>query len=379
MEFRNALTILFSNIGYVVKLLLWIIISLIITAAVGAAIIIPLWRVFAATTDVVALWNVFMSTVGSVWNGSVNLRVAVFDLVPQIVDVLRALSSNAGAMTGLVFTGILLYAIYSFLIGMSYFTTADIINKLMASNLRFGFASNMALNFKKACRFSFSRLLIALPLDLVCFVLGVFLAYGLFGVIKLFTLPIILIIGVLFCTLRSLLFSGWLPRILHHPEERIFTSFSRSFTSVKANIGGLFKSYFVTFSCVYLMAAVLTVPTGGIMLILLPSIYYFLLRAVELVGYYKTRHLSFYVDRSTVVDTMEYGYRASNIDCNRCINADCKNCTNAPAEGVKDDGSEIAIGGVSTDESVTNDNFTGEEQGTENAAADTEVNENDID
>lgn len=32
MEFRNALTILFSNIGYVFKIMLWIIISLIITA-----------------------------------------------------------------------------------------------------------------------------------------------------------------------------------------------------------------------------------------------------------------------------------------------------------------------------------------------------------
>ncbi|MDE7372721.1 MAG: hypothetical protein K2N18_01520 [Clostridia bacterium] len=360
MEFRNALTILFSNIGYVVKIMLWIIISMIITAAVGAAIIIPLWRVFAATTDVVALGDILMSTVRSVWDGSVNLRVAVFSLVPQILDVLRALSTNAGAMTGLVFTGILLYAIYSFLIGMSYFTTADIINKLMASNLRFGFASNMALNFKKSCRFSFSRLLIALPIDLVCFVLGVLLAYGLFTVIKLFTLPIILIIGVMFCTLRSLLFSGWLPRILHHPEERIFTSFSRSFTSVKSNIGGLFKAYFVTFSCVYLMAAVLTVPTGGLMLLLLPSIYYFLLRAAELIGYYKTKHLSFYVDRSTVVDTMEYGYRASNIECSRCMNTGCKNCPSAPVEDVKENDAQEEQGVENTDSNIEeNENIIG--------------------
>lgn len=357
MEFRNALTILFSNIGYAVKIMLWIIISLIITAAVGAAIIIPLWRVFASTTDVVALGGAFMATVRSVWDGSVNLRVAIFALVPQLLDVVRALSTNAGAMTGLVFTGILLYAIYSFLIGISSFTTADIINKLMASNLRFGFASNMALNFKKSCRFSFSRLLIALPIDLVCFVLGVLLAYGLFTVIKLFTLPIILIIGVMFCTLRSLLFSGWLPRILHHPEERIFTSFSRSFTSVKSNIGGLFKAYFVTFSCVYLMAAVFTMPTGGIMLLLLSSIYYFLLRAAELIGYYKTKHLSFYVDRSTVVDTMEYGYRASNIECIRCMNTACGNCSSAPARSAEKNGLE-------------------EEQGEEDAATDIEESEN---
>ncbi|MCM1306702.1 MAG: hypothetical protein NC037_03750 [Bacteroides sp.] len=335
MEFRNALTILFTNIGYVVKILLWIIISLIITAAVGAAILIPLWKVFASTTDVVALGNVLMQTVKSVWSGSLNLRVAIFDLVPQIIGVLRALASNPAAMTGLVFTIILLYAIFSFLAGMSFYTVADIINKLMASNLRFGFASNMALNFKKCCRFSFARLLIALPIDLVCFVIGVFLAYGLFTVIKLFTLPIILIIAILFCTLRSMLFSGWLPRILHHPEERLFTSFSRSFTFVKSNFGELFKAYFLMFVCVYLIAAVFSVPTGGIIILVLPSIYYFLSRAVELVGYYRTKHFSFYVDRSTVVNTVEYGYR--DRDCSRCINLDCENCSNAPAKEDSED------------------------------------------
>ncbi len=327
MEFRNSLTILFSHIGYVLKIMVWIIISLIITAAVGAAILIPLWRVLAASTDAVMWAGELKDILTSVWNGTVNMRVAVFDLVPTAVSFVKTLTTNAGAFTGLVFALIFLYSLYSFVMGLSYYTIADIINKLMASNLRFGFASNMAMNFKKCCKYSFCRLLITLPIDICCFAIGIFIAYGLFSVAGLFTFPIMLILVILFCSLRALLFSGWLPRTLYHPEERMYTSFSRAFTFVRTNLGGLFKAYFVTFSCVYLLASVLTVPTGGLILLVMPSIYYFLLRAVELVGYYKTKGYSFYLDGSTVVNTVEYGYRAPNQEeCNACEKPNCDGC-----------------------------------------------------
>ncbi len=313
MEFRNALTILFSNIGYVLKILLWILISVVITAAVGAAIMVPLWKaMLAALPSIGALVSDLLNTLTTVWNGTINLRVAIFDIVPQVVEILKTICSNPGLATALVFSLVFLYALYLFLMGLSYYTIGDIINKLMASDLRFGFASNMALNFKKCCRYSASRLLISLPIDLFGFVTGIFIAYGLFTVVGVFTLPIMLILVVLFCSCKALLFSGWLPRTLFHPEERVLISFTRAFPCVKANLGGLFKAYCVTFSCVYLLASVFTVPTCGLILLVLPSIYYFLLRAVELIGYYKTKGYSFYVDSTTVVNTVQYGFRADN-------------------------------------------------------------------
>ena len=47
-------------------------------------------------------------------------------------------------------------------------------------------------------------------------------------------------------------------------------------------------------------------------MLVVPSFNYFLLRLVELVGYYKMNGLSFYTDAITVVDTVEFGYRAEN-------------------------------------------------------------------
>lgn len=298
--------------GYVLKLLAWLLISMLITAAVGAAILIPIWDALVSTTDVQTIVNGIFNIVREMWNGGLHLRVAIYDIVPRAIDLLKEISTQAGLATALAFSGIFLYMLYSFVMGLSYYTIADIINKLMSANLRFGFASNMALNFKKCCRYSFSRLIISLPIDLIAVVIGISMAYGLLSLVGVFSLAIMLVIGVLFFSGKALLFSGWLPRILHHPEERIFTSFSRAFPFVKANLGGLFKSYIITFSVTYLLAAAFTVPTCGIITLLLPSIYYFLLRAVELVGYYKTKGFKFYADSSTVVNTVEFGFRLSN-------------------------------------------------------------------
>ncbi len=297
--------------GYVLKILMWILISLLITAAVGAAVLIPIWRVLASTTAVQTIASGIFNTAGEIWNGGLHMRVAIYDLVPRLLNMLEEIATNPAIATGLAFAVLFLYMLYSFIMGLSYYTIADIINKLMSANLRFGFASNMALNFKRCCRYSFAKLLISMPIDILAVVLGILLAYGLLSVVGVFALAIMIVVGVLFFSLKALLFSGWLPRVLHHPEEKLFISFTRAFPFVKANLGGLFKAYVITFGCVYLLASVFTVPTCGLIMLILPSIYYFLLRAVELVGYYKTKGFSFYADSTTVVNTVDYGFRFS--------------------------------------------------------------------
>ena len=98
--------------------------------------------------------------------------------------------------------------------------------------------------------------------------------------------------------------------MIFHPEESVYTSFTRSLMYVKSNVGGLFKSYAVTFTIVYLCTMTFAIPTGGLMSLILPSMYYFMLRAIELIGYYKTKGFSFYTDATTVINTVEYGFRA---------------------------------------------------------------------
>ena len=300
--------------GYAVKIFLWILICVLITAAIGVAIVLPVWDAINATTDVATHISALEAAIKSVWDGSNSMRGAFSSGMTEVQNVLADLGSNAGITTGLAFIGVFLYAFYCFLFGLSYYALADIINNIMASNLKFGLASNMALNFKKCVKYSLCRLVITLPIDLVFFMIIASIVFGLFRFIGFFVLPISLVVAIVICSLRATLFAGWLPRLLFHPEERVFTAFTRSLTYVKSNVSGLFKSYAVTFTIVYLFSTTFAIPTGGLMSILLPSLYYFILRAIELIGYYKTKGFSFYTDATTVINTVEFGYRAEQQD-----------------------------------------------------------------
>lgn len=311
MEFKYSISILFSHLSYALKLLLWILISLLLTFALGAAIILPIWKSTALLSIVnfpMHLENI-VESIKTVWTGSQTIRAALANVIVEGRAFLADIVQYPSFAVCLSFALIFLYAFYCFVFGLSYYTVSDILNKLMASNYKIGFASNLALNFKKACKFSAARLAITLPIDVLFFAIVASVLFGLFPYIGFFVIPLLLVIGVLICSLRSLLFAGWLPRMLFHPEEKVYTSFTRSLTYVKSNMGGLFKSYVVTFTIVYLFGTVFSIPTGGLMPIVMPSLYYIMLRAIELVGYYKTKGLSFYTDATTVINTVEFGYR----------------------------------------------------------------------
>ena len=310
MEFKYSISILFSNLGYTLKILVWILISSLLALALGAAIILPIWDVLASTCDLSVHVEAIKDGIAMVWDGSLSIRTALREIIVEIRQLFAATLSNPGVATGLAFAVLLVYAFYCFVFGLSYYNISDIINKLMASNYRIGFASNLALNFRKACKYSAARLSMTLPIDVVFFVIMASILFGLFDYVGFFVIPILLVTGVLICTLRAVFLSGWLPRMLFHPEEKVYTSFTRSLTYVKSNIGGLFKSFVVTFSIVYLFSTAFAIPTGGLISLILPSLYYFMLRAIELIGYYKTKGLSFYTDGTTVINTVEYGYRS---------------------------------------------------------------------
>ena len=309
MEFKHAISILFSNMGYTLKILVWILIALALTLGVGCAIMIPIAKVISATTDATYWFGEMMARIDGFLDGSLSVRGLLTEGTDCLENVFKAIATNKGATCGLVFGGLFVYAFYCFVFGLSYFPTADVINKLMGSNLRMGFASSMAINLKNAAKYSAARLSITLPIDLVFATIMGLVVFGLFQVIYIFVLPIALVIGILFCTLRAMLFSGWLPRMLYHPEDRVYVNFLRSLIYVKSNFGGYFKAYILTFFVSYVLMVICALPTGGLMSIILPSIYFFLLRTVELVGYYKVKGYNFYVDANNVINTMEYGYR----------------------------------------------------------------------
>jgi hypothetical protein len=312
MEIKHASSILLGNMSYVAKLFVWLLICVLLTAAIAAAIFIPVGNALDMKGDIVTELTLIKDSIHSLLKNETGVYDLLITFEKSALAILGMLASNAGVMAGLVIAVIFLYCLYLFLTGLSYYPTAYIINALMSSNTRYGFAASMAKNIKMACKFSVSRMLMSCPIDLSIVALLAGVGFGLMKLIGVFALPILLVAGLALFSLRSILFSGWLPRLLHNPEERTFDAFVRSLVSVKGNMGALFKSFSLIFFVAYCCVFVLTVPTFGFINILIPSTYYILLRSVELVGFYKTNNMSFYVDSRTVINTVEYGYRKDN-------------------------------------------------------------------
>lgn len=330
MEFKKSVSILVSNIGYVFKVLVWLLIALLITAGIGAGMMIPIWRALDATTNVSAHITAIRQSLYSVWEGSLNMRVAAKSIVPEVINTFYAMNENPGALAGFILAGCFLYALYCFLRGLCFYSLSDIINKLMSQNTRFGFASNMAMNMKNNVSFSLSRLLISFPIDLAFGITLTSIALVFYQLIGFAAVPIMLVFSVVFFSLRAILFSGWLPRLLYHPEERPLAAFSRSLVYVKHSFVDLFKAYAIIFTIIYLIVYICTIPTGGLSLLVIVPTHYFLLRTVELIGYYKAKGLSFYVDGSTVVNTVDYGLRPDNQ--NEVEEADARRVSGSGAE-----------------------------------------------
>ncbi len=306
-----------GNMSYIAKLFLWTLICVLIIVGIGAAIFIPAGNSLEVKDDIIVEVDNIRKSTESMLKNEAGIYDVLMSIENSAFTILKLAASNAGVLAGFIIAAILLYALYLFLTGLSYYPLAYVIRELMSSNTRYGFAASMAKNFKKAAEFSAVRMLISCPLDIAIVAAVAGIGFGLMKAIGVFVLPMLFVLAICLFTLRSMLYSGWLPRLLHHPDEGVFSSFARSLVSVKGNFGCLFKAFSMIFFVAYCWLFTLTVPTFGVINVLVPSMYYFLLRTVELVGYYKTNNMSFYIDKRTVINTVEYGYRKEVIDENQ--------------------------------------------------------------
>lgn len=314
MELKHSVSFMIGNMGYLGKIFVWMLISLLVVAAIGCAICIPAGNALENKAEIVEEIDHIKDTVEMYLKDEISLYSGVEEIEIHLTKGIKALLSNVGAMVGFIIAGIFLYCLYLFLTGISHYTIGYITNELMTSNTRYGFTAALLKNIKVSSRFSLCKMLITCPLDLAIVTVIIAAGYGLLKLIGFPALAVALVMGVALFSLRAMLFAGWIPRILFNPEERIFAALSRSLSSVRKNFGGFFKSFASIFFTAYACISVLTVPTFGVVNLLVPSTYFLVLRSVELIGYYKLNGMSFYVDPRTVVNTIEYGYRKENQD-----------------------------------------------------------------
>ena len=309
MEFKHAISLLFSHPQYVIKIFLYLLICVAIVAAIGCAIIIPVFNNAMTYADISDTVNPIFQKIHEYLRGDVGLRAIITQVVNSFEMYWKAVVHHPAGIVATILIPIGLYFLYSFLSGLCLYPLGYIINNLMSSNMKMPFASSFIINLKKSAEYSASKMMILFPIDLAFAVIIIALGWGLRQVIGIFVMPIILLFALIVLSFRQLLTAGWMPRMLYHPEEKPLVAFKKSMPYLKMESRGMMQGFIFTFVITYGLNTALALPTYGIIFIIAPSLYYIVFRSIELVGYYKVKGLKFYTDASTVIDTTEYGYR----------------------------------------------------------------------
>ena len=312
MEFKNSMSLLFSHPQYILKIFVYLVICVCIVAGISCAVVIPVYKHAMTYADVESVFAPVWNTISRYMEGNAGLRAVFNQFMTFIVKYFEMVYTHPLGVFASILIPIGIYFLYSFLTGLVHYPVAYIVNNIMSSDMKMPLASSMLMNIKVSAKFSAAKMLILFPIDLcaiiVLGVIGIFLN----KVIGLFIFPILIVLFVVYTSARSLLVSAWLPRMLYHPEERVFVAFKKSFPMLKRNRRSVMQAFLLLAAISFCIATALALPTYGLIYLALPSVYYFVLRAIELIGYYKVKGYKFYTDSSTVIDTTEYGYRPEN-------------------------------------------------------------------
>lgn len=312
MEFKHSLSIMFSHSGYILKIFSWYLIALLITIGIATGVFFGV----AKKIDVNPQQEIQMVTqkVDDLAKGKTSIREFRIQIRDHAKEEVQKISKNPKHFAVFIFSAMFIYIIYTFLTGLAFYPISEISDKLMSSNLKSGFYGTLISNFGRSAAYSICKVTISLPLDLLIFTVMGSIFVGLYKAVKLFAIPLTSVIWLAVATVRSLVFAGWLPRWIHHPEENPYIAFARGLKYSLKNYRHYFKAYLTASIFIYLISTGAGLASFGLAILILPGLYYYLFRLIDLVGYYKQKGMSFYTDPSNVVNTLDYGYRMQDVD-----------------------------------------------------------------
>ena len=83
MEFKYSLSLLFSNMGYVIRIFLWVLFAMLVTACIGAAILVPVFDAFAEAPEVAEAASAFMSEINEFLDDGMSIRTFIESMPPS--------------------------------------------------------------------------------------------------------------------------------------------------------------------------------------------------------------------------------------------------------------------------------------------------------
>ena len=302
MSFKHSLSILTSRFSIVYKLLAFVLIVVFLFSVLTVCAIYPTLSGLRNNMNELGLGEAVRNYVREALKGEPEMQAQAYDELSAKFDLAADIIQKNSLQINLSIVWlIVLYLLFVVFFSWGQYCVSDVINHHMSSNSKFGFSSNLIVNFKKAMRYSLLYTAITIGFMMVVALLYWLSFATLFKVAPITGLASAVAIFVLAMAVRRSLLFGWVPAMVADGLG-VIDGLKKGMSLLKQRFSyafGLYLIYYLAWLGLTVAISVFTVFVGTLFAI---SVSLALAQACDLVIYYRTVGKRYYIDVLNVVD-----------------------------------------------------------------------------
>lgn len=308
MALKHSINIFLSRFNLVYKMVVYFFVIVLVLSALNVSIVAP--SVSAVIADIKSTGVLHYLKEGCMQfiRGEGEFSDSFNAMYNSFGEVQNILSGSGSTVVLLITVTLCTILVGAFLLSLSFLPFSDIINHFMNSKSNFDFLSNMVANVKKAAQYALAYTFIGFTLSALILYGSMLLFAALFKTIGLFSLPVVYAAALIAFSLKSVIFSGWLPAIVCDGKG-IFRGFAHGLRQIAPHFTGVFWNFMFAHILGVSFVAIFGIVTFGVgFFVAVPSVF-MVYRTLELVLYYNAKGYKYYVDKERVVRTSVFTER----------------------------------------------------------------------
>ncbi len=294
MMFKNSIRLLMANFSTVWKLILYYLIVIGIVIGLTA----PFFSVINSELNASGALT-SLGELATTFNVSVNFIGFVSNLYSLILALFNSIIALFISNTWVaIYLTVLYFYLMPVLFGLADLPVGQTLFGYMSSLTRYGFVGSYARMLRRSVRFQLFKNLVYLPFNLIS--VGVFfltLKLSAIGGLMAYFLPIIIILPlIILISLKRTLFSGWMPAIVVYDYNM--------FVALGKGLQATFRRFFRILSTSLVMSAIIFAISylfGTYALLFIIPVAMMFYYVFEMVAFYSSQGMRFYVDLDTIV------------------------------------------------------------------------------
>lgn len=305
MSLKHSLNILLSRFTIIFKMIVYFSVVVLLFVTIAGSALAPTIRTVSAEIQETGIVENFREGLVKLTKGDPTFTESFERATDSFNHIGEIFTNNRSRVIWAIVIVIIFVICAAYVMTLAYVSFSDIINHFMCSNSRFGFVSNYISNLKRSLLYGLMHLLTVSISNLLIGYLLLFLTGVLLKAIGIICAPLILIIGVLLYSLKSTVFAGWLPAIVHD-NKKVLPAFVHGIKNISERGSEAYLSFVMMHSLSLITVILFSFTTFGAGLIIaIPTVMMFH-RTLELVLYYNANEYKYYVDNERVINVSIY-------------------------------------------------------------------------